>query len=519
MPSMSSFALALLFVVLTAGQVGNLLWKKARKTRQLLPPGPRPLPFLGNLLDIEAHAPWISYAEWGAMYGDLVYSRVLGQEIFVINSEKVAKDLLEKRAYNYSDRPYFDHVIDRFGLSFSSVFLPYGDLWRMHRRLFQQSFRNYASLHYRPMQLRKARQLLLQLLSTPESYADHFQTYAAAIVMSAVCGYEVTSCTDPLVMMAKQTVDLTVGATAPRKVAILNAFPFLFRLPLWLPGANVKHDAFRCRRSTQNMLETAYRIVQEKMHLRTVGPCMVSDSLRRFKNRDATGKFEAAIKDTSATAFCAGSETTSATLLVFLLAMVLHPRVQERAQLEIDSIVGTNRLPDFSDRPSLPYIDAIVRETLRWHPVAPLGVPHATTSADVYEGYCIPKGATVIANAWAMSRNEHKYPNPSEFKPERFLTAEGKLNHDTVSFAYGFGRRICVGRYMADASLWSAIVSLLAEFRFTKAQDTCGKDIKIEPQWTSGSTSHPLPFPCHIVARSPDMTSEKLAQLSPSTDS
>lgn len=80
--------------------------------------------------------------------------------------------------------------------------------------------------------------------------------------------------------------------------------------------------------------------------------------------------------------------------------MTLYPEVQRKAQEEIDNVVGTRRLPSFDDREKLPYVDAIVKEVLRWHPVAPLGLPHMTTDNDIFNGYLIPKGALIISNIW-----------------------------------------------------------------------------------------------------------------------
>jgi cytochrome P450 len=80
--------------------------------------------------------------------------------------------------------------------------------------------------------------------------------------------------------------------------------------------------------------------------------------------------------------------------------MALHPEVQTKAQEELDRVLGPNKLPTFEDRSKLPYIDAMVKESLRWHPVAPMGIPHMCTVDDVYEGYRIPKGSLIMANIW-----------------------------------------------------------------------------------------------------------------------
>jgi len=118
-------------------------------------------------------------------------------------------------------------------------------------------------------------------------------------------------------------------------------------------------------------------------------------------------------------------------------------------------------------------------------------------------------------NIWAMTRNEAKYANPERFQPERFLRDTGDLDDDTMGYAFGAGRRICVGRHVADASLWSAIVSILAVFRITPCKDERGNEIRVEPRWTAGITSHPHHFPCEFVPRtSSGLTAETLAQIS-----
>ncbi|KAJ7196595.1 cytochrome P450, partial [Mycena haematopus] len=94
-------------------------------------------------------------------------------------------------------------------------------------------------------------------------------------------------------------------------------------------------------------------------------------------------------------------------------------------------------------------------------PVGPLGMAHASTADDIYNGYFIPKGATVISNIWAMTRDESIYPEAERFNPDRFFTADGKLNDDDTALAFGFGRRICPGRHSAGDTVWATIVSVL----------------------------------------------------------
>lgn len=127
---------------------------------------------------------------------------------------------------------------------------------------------------------------------------------------------------------------------------------------------------------------------------------MVAENLRRIGKQDEASKpmSETALKKTATTAMIGAYDTTISTLMAFALAMVSYPDVQRRAQAEINSVIGKDRLPTFEDRASLPYVESILRETLGWQPIGPLGIPHATSSDDIYDGYFIPKGTTVICN-------------------------------------------------------------------------------------------------------------------------
>ncbi|EGN98292.1 hypothetical protein SERLA73DRAFT_91572 [Serpula lacrymans var. lacrymans S7.3] len=474
-----------------------------------MPPGPRPWPIVGNMFSISPNEPWVTYMQWGKIYGDLVHCRVLTRDIIILNSERLTKALLERRSYNYSDRP--QHISNHlFGWGFNSLFLAYGDEWRLHRRLFHQAFRAEASLTYRPMQLSKVHQMLLNLFETPEDYSEHMQTCSTAIIMAATYGYDPSPRHDPLVTIVERSVDMIVKALRPEVASILDALPFLRHLPSWFPGAGFQRDAIECRKVTAEMVELPFKYTKSSLTAGTAAPSMVSDILSREKEDDS---HELALKHASATAYGAASESSASTFQVFVLAMFEHPEIQRKAQEEIDLVVGRDRLPDFSDRPSLPYVEALVRETLRWFPVVPLGLPHATTESDIFEGYYIPKGALVIANIWAITHNEDKYPNPSEFRPERFFLPDGKLNDDTMGVIFGFGRRNCVGRYVADASIWAGIVSMLAVFSIRKAKDELGRDIEVEPEWSTGLAIRPRPFKCCIEPRYPELDSERLTQM------
>ena len=179
-----------------------------------------------------------------------------------------------------------------------------------------------------------------------------------------------------------------------------------------------------------------------------------------------------------------GSGTTASVLNWWALAMVAFPEAQRRAQAELDVVVGRDRLPTFSDAPYLPYIHAIVKETLRWRPIAPLGVPHIATREDWYEGMYIPKGTACIANIWQCNHDRTVYGDDAdEFRPERFLNERGELTSGPMNpnqeghSSYGFGRRTCVGKLLANDALFMDVARALWAVNFERVRDESGNEL------------------------------------------
>ncbi|KIJ12557.1 hypothetical protein PAXINDRAFT_171115 [Paxillus involutus ATCC 200175] len=509
MPYSLSSAVGLALLVPTVSVVAlDIIWRLvcSRKKREdsPLPPGPTPLPLLGSALSVDVEEPWKTYTEWKATYGDVLYLRLLDQEVIILNSQSDAVELLEKRSQIYSDRA-FVATIAPYGMECNFVFERYGDHWRLCRRIFHQTFRADAALTFRPMQLRRARQMIVNMIDDPDQYAFHYSTFSAAVAMSAVYDYEPSPRNDPMVHIAHRCLQASMPAITVEKALLLKMFPFLLHIPDWLPGSSLKRQARTSRDWAIKAVEIPYQYVQKQMKA-SQHPTfsMVSDHITRMQKYDEPyrSEYTKALKHASVSAVLGSVETTSAALMTFTLAMVQNPHVWKRAQAEMDGVIGMDRLPDFDDRPSLPYVEAILRETMRWQPVAPL-VLHCTSSSDIYKGFHIPKGATVFANVWAMTRDEARYPNAEQFVPERFLTAEGALTDDDPSgFIFGFGRRVCPGQHTADASLWISIATMLATLEFALAKDAEGKDVAFKPTYVNGVTHYPAIFPCHISPQS-----------------
>jgi len=207
---------------------------------------------------------------------------------------------------------------------------------------------------------------------------------------------------------------------------------------------------------------------------------------------------------TAASIYGAAYDTTMAFMITFFLAMAMSPDSQARAQKEIDQLLGSKdgsgltRLPLYSDREKLPFVEAIVLELVRWGCVGPLGLPHSVEKDDVYQGMRIPKKTLVLVNMEEILRDPQNYEDPTAFKPERFMgdwEARGILDPRSVTF--GYGRRVCPGKAFAHQSLWILAASILATFNISAIE---GETLKYE--LADGVVTVPKPFGCNITPRS-----------------
>jgi len=234
--------------------------------------------------------------------------------------------------------------------------------------------------------------------------------------------------------------------------------------------------------------------------------CMATYSLSRDSNH---GMNEVAVAYALAAPFGAGTDTTLSTIRWCLVAALTFPDITKRIQAELDSVVGRDRLPTFDDESSLPFLCAFIKEVTRWRPITPLAFPHATTRSDVYEGYDIPKGATVYGNIDALVMDPNVFQDPETFNPSRFLTphkAVGNWNgkvEGEFTIPFGFGRRVCPGMYVALQSVFISIARIFWAFDLLPPAD--GSLIDPTKSVTLGATREPAPFQLRMQARHPDV--------------
>lgn len=474
-----------------------------------LPPGPKGLPLLRNIFDIPRTLEHLTYAEWGRKYGDVVYITALGREFIILNSVKAANDLLDERSAIYSDRPHLSmlHDPDLMDVGYALSMKPYSRSWKRHRRILTQYLSPTAVTRlFSHRQTSAVHTLLNTLMNTSENIADALLQTSTSIVLGATYGYDTQAVSDPFVILTEKVIVLTGEGVGPKY--FVNIFPALKYIPAWVPGNRFKPFAQHVAKLNKEMIEMGFSRSMEQLAAGKYTPSLVQTGVIELPEAgDPETKQD--IKEVAAQMYAAGVGTTVAMIHFLILQLVLHPEIQERAHADLDSVIGlpsspSFRLPTFDDRPSLPYIDALLTEVLRWMPAAPTGVPHATLEEDEYRGWRIPKGAIVIPNAWGMQRDETIYSNPSKFSPERFLGNGLRAAEPEPIAAFGFGRRVCPGRFLALTTLWLEVACLLAAFNFEPAKDSSGKpiDVRYAEEPIPLFVVQCRPFPCSITPRS-----------------
>ncbi|TFK83547.1 cytochrome P450 [Polyporus arcularius HHB13444] len=500
----STLAAALCVVVLLAirSVYARLSWG-ARSRGRPLPPGPKPLPVLGNLLDIPKSIPWEAYRDLSSRYGDILFFRMLGQSLMVLGSAKAVFELLDKRSANYSDRPQ-SPMFDLIGWEFDFGFMPYGQYWRRHRRLFWQHFHPGVISKYNAVQQEVSRAFLSKLLTSPGRLEEHIRHTFATSVLKVVYGIDIAERGDKLIEIIEVAMEGVAEGLTPGAF-LVEYLPFLRHVPAWLPGAGFQTRLKRWRDASHAMVDLPFAQAKANIKDGCPPPSVVDSILARFTQSDEPpiSDEEQIAKNVAAIAYAGGADTTISTFQTFFLAMSLHPEVRTKAQAELHAVVGPNRLPEHSDRNECPYIEAIIKECLRWQNATPMGIPHAVMEDDEYEGYFIPAGTVVFANVWAVLHDPEAYPEPECFRPERFLK-DGKLNpdvRDPGTAAFGFGRRICPGRFFAEAALFINIARVLHVFDIGPPLDEHGEVIQVEPKMKDGILSYPEDCRCTIKPR------------------
>ncbi|KIL71225.1 hypothetical protein M378DRAFT_114304 [Amanita muscaria Koide BX008] len=403
---------------------------------------------------------------------DIVHLSVMNTHIVVLHAMEDITELLERRSTKYSSRmpsPIFPLV----GMENFTPFLSYGDALRKQRRILDEGMKKDMIPSYHHIQGEKVHLFLDQLLRDPTEIKEHCKTLGISITMGVAFGYDlVPGQKDQYVELADFVIDTTQGLVLPGRT-LIPVLPFLKHIPTWFPGAFTQRLCARVKKASVEYRNRPFEFVKTNMAAGLSKHCVLQQLIENHTDDNGFCKDEETIKNAMAG--------------LYIGRLPFHP-------------LGQSVLMPIHRRSRY----AVYREVLRWRPVTPFGFPHSTDEDDIYKGLYIPKGMIYSPMDRAITRNEERYPEPELFRPERYFTKEGTLNKDTVtSYAFGFGRRVCPGRHLADTAMWLMMASVLTTFNISKARDEHGNEIDVDDQaFTDTLAMHPLPFKCSITSRS-----------------
>ncbi|KAF5321938.1 hypothetical protein D9619_001235 [Psilocybe cf. subviscida] len=510
MAMLSILAVDIPLTLLAASLAVAYLWLKRRNYGLPLPPGPKGWPLIGNVFDMPMSRGWEVYHKWCKELGTgLLYLNATGTKIIVLDTYEDCVALLEKRSAIYSGRMQMPMYQDLMGWDFSFVGADYGNVWRRSRRLAHNSFNSNAVKSFQPLQLKTARKILPQLGENTD-IMPLLRHNAGGTILSVTYGLDVQPKNDPFIESAEKAIESLQNIPYPGAY-LVDHFHFLKYIPAWLPGAKFKRDANEWRKLTLDMINKPFDALKAEMARGTATPSFAYNLLQKAGYKETKDLYtDTNMRNVSASLYQAGVETVRIFVDIFygesaltgatrnqtqillglcVLTLLSHPDMMEKIQDEIDLVTNGSRLPEFSDEENVPYLKAFIKEALRFWSFVPLSVPHYLSVDDEYKGYFLPADSMIIPNTWAIMHNEKVFVEPYTFNPDRFLTGDNlKEINAHYAASWGFGRRVCPGRFFAAGTMWITLAHILAVYDVKKAKDADGN--VIEPNTNLATSVH-----------------------------
>ncbi|XP_075043026.1 cytochrome P450 2B1-like [Mixophyes fleayi] len=458
-----------------------LLIRKIFGRRGNLPPGPRPLPILGNLLQLKSREIHKPILELSKKYGP-VYTLYIGPKpAVVLCGYEAVKEALVDHGEKFSGRaelPIVDITSKGYGIAFSN-----GERWKVLRRFSLATLRDFGmgkrSIEER---IQEEIQCLLEIFQETQGslYKPAFfiRRSVSNVVCSVIFGNRFEY-TDPKLQTLLDLVAENLRRLDNIWVQLYNFIPSLMN---HLPGPHHKLGE-----NYQAQLDYAEDIVRE--HEATFDPSSPRDYVDAFllkmqqESKNPHTEFNLPnLLSSALDIFFAGQESVSSTLSYSLLILMKYPHIKEKVQAEIENVIGRTCKPSMEDRRKMPYTEAVIHEVMRFIDFFPLGTPHAVTEDTVFRGYTLPKGTMILPILHSVLYDPSLYKRPHEFDPEHFLDQKGQFKKIEGFMAFSAGKRACPGEGLARMQLFLYLTSILQKFDIRS--DIAPNDIDLSPEYS-----------------------------------
>ncbi|XP_024922324.3 geraniol 8-hydroxylase [Ziziphus jujuba] len=461
-------------------------WRSSSESkRRVLPPGPSGVPILGNLLQLGPR-PHEKMTEMAKVYGPLMALRLGFVTTIVASSPEMAREIMQRNDKAFSNRPVPDSVASQPNPEGTLAWVPGDHRWRNRRRICSTQMFTAQRLDYlQHFRHRKVHQLVehVRKHSAAGTAVDIGSLAFAAtlnLISNTIFSVDII---DPVGFeTAQEFKDLVWRIMEDAgKLNLSDYFPALRRFDLQGVRRHVRVSYLRLHQIFDE-------IIAKRLQSRASSSDSTSSThgdfldvlLDQCQQHQDGFTFET-IKPLILDLFIAGSDTSGLTTEWAMAELLRKPGVMEKAKEELEQVLGRRRQVEESDIERLPYLQAIVKETLRLHPAAPLLLPYVAENDVQIDGYTIQKGNRVLVNAWCIGRDPKYWDDPLSFSPERFLAAAagGGCSSTTASattreyngrdfeyIPFGAGRRICPGLPLANRMVTLTLASLIHSFHW-----------------------------------------------------
>ncbi|KAL3052118.1 hypothetical protein OYC64_004803 [Pagothenia borchgrevinki] len=454
------------------------------------PPGPKPLPIIGNLLQIDLKRPYHTFLELSKTYGSVFTVYLGSKKVVVLAGYKTVKEALVNYAEEFGDRDTMQitkEISNGHGVVFSN-----GESWKEMRRFALTNLRDFGmGKKACEDKIMEECTYLIEVFNKCKGKAFDTAQPMNCAVSNIICSIVYGSrfeYDDPEFTSLVERTNRNIQLLGSPSIQVYNMFPWIGK---WVANRKEFHTMDAANKEQNRRLFTRLK--------ETFNPQMcrgfVDSFLLRKQNLEESGNTNSHFHDnnlllTVLNLFAAGTDTTATTLRWGLLFMAKYPKIQDQVQEELSRVIGS-RKAQVEDRTSLPFTDAVIHETQRLANIIPMAIPHKTSKDVTFQGHFIKKGTTVFPLLTSVLYDESEWEHPRSFYPAHFLDKDGKFLKRDAFMPFSAGRRACIGESLARMELFIFFTSLLQHFRFTPAPGVSEDELDLTPR--TGATLNPSP--------------------------